>query len=229
MKSSSRFQLLSALSLLGSAGLARADDWVIHATCDNQFAAYFGTATATNFLAGTGNSWPTTYTFSATGRDPSNFIYVATASDQTQAQGFIGDFTNTTNGQIAVTGDGLWEVFPAGAFLTQMGLPPGPWPASQMPTQAQVDIAIAYASANSLWRAPGLGGLNGVGPWGTRPGISSNARWIWNNSNGSPDPTQGSVNHDEFLVFRVNGAAPAPGAMALLALAGIASARRSRR
>lgn len=222
-------RLVGLAVLCASSSFALADDWTIHATCDNQFAIYFGSSTATDFAAGSGNNWGATYTFTATGRDPSNYIYVATASDQTQAQGFIGDFTNTTAGRIAVTGDDLWQVFPAGAFLSQMGLGSGPWPASLMPTQAQVDTAIAYATANNLWRAPGLGGLNGVGPWGTRPDISPNARWIWNNSNGSPDPTQGSVNHDEFLVFRVTGAAPTPGAFALLAFAGAAGARRKRR
>lgn len=221
-----RGMLVFAVCSMGAS--AWGDDWVIHATCDNQFAAYFGTATGTNFFAGDGNSWPTTYTYTATGRNPNDYIYVATASDQSTAQGFIADFTNTTTGRTTITGDSLWEVFPAGAFLAELGMGPGPWPASLMPTQTQVDTAIAYATSHNLWRAPGLGGVNGVGPWGFRPGISAEARWIWNNSNGSPDPTQGSVNHDEFLVFRVTGAAPEPGAMALLGLAGAVMSRRRR-
>ncbi len=215
--------LLAAVS-----GVARADDWVMHVTCDNQFHAYFGGPTGTNFDAGGGNSWPTTFTLNANGRSPLDYLYVATASDQTQAQGLIGDFTNLTTGLVSVTGDAVWEVFPAGAHLSEMGMGAGPWPASLMPTQAQVDTAIAFATANSLWIAPGNGDLNGASPWGFRTGISASARWIWHNSNGSANPTQGSVNHDEFLVFRVAGAVPAPGTTGLALLGVVAGLRRRR-
>ncbi len=220
--------LASVMVCLTAASACRADDWVMHLTCDNQFDLYFGTPAATTSFEGGGTSWPTTFTFSATGRATSDYIYVATASDQTQAQGFIGDFTNTTVGRTSITGDAVWQVFNAGAFLSQMGLGPGPWPASLQPTRAQVDIAIAYATQQNLWVAPTSGGQNGVGPWGLRPSIDANARWIWYNANGSPDPTQGSFNHDEFLVFRLAGIVPAPGSLAFLVLGATAVSRRRR-
>lgn len=224
-----RRQLLGSLVVcLVAASVCRADDWTMHLTCDNQFDLYFGTPGATTSFEGGGTSWSTTYTFSATGRAPSDYIYVATASDQTQAQGFIGDFTNTTAARTSFTGDAVWQVFNAGAYLSQMGLGSGPWPASLQPTRAQVDTAIAYANANNRWVAPTSGGQNGVGPWGLRPNIDANARWIWYNANGSPDPTQGSFNHDEFLVFRLAGIVPAPGALAPLALALLGASRRRR-
>lgn len=225
----SRMASLACLvAVAGASVSARGDDWVMHVTCDNQFHAYFGGPTATNFDAGGGDNWGTTYTLNANGRASLDYMYVATASDQSTAQGLIGDFTNTTTGRVSVTGDAIWEVFPAGAHLSQMGMGSGPWPPSLMPTQAQVDTAIAFATANNLWIAPGHGGLNGVSPWGLRPGISTDARWIWNNSNGSADPTQGSFNHDEFLVFRVAGAVPAPGGAALAMLGAVAGLRRRR-
>ncbi|MBL8746924.1 MAG: hypothetical protein JNK58_11275 [Phycisphaerae bacterium] len=207
---------------------ARADDWVINMTVDNQFDCYFGTPFSTNFLAGSGNNWSNTYTFNALGRLPTDYLYVATSSDQNVAQGMIGTFANTTTNMTTDTGDLVWEVFPAGQYLQQMGLGNGPWPPSLQPTQAQVDIAINYAETNGLWVTPVAGGFNGVAPWGTRPGISNNARWIWHSANGDPDPTSPGFNHDEFLVFRIAGAVPAPGAVSLLSLAAVGLMRRSR-
>ncbi|MBX3382627.1 MAG: PEP-CTERM sorting domain-containing protein [Phycisphaeraceae bacterium] len=220
--------LIAAAASLAAALPAAGDDWLINMTVDNRFDVYFGTPTATNFYAGGGNNWTVTYTITATGRAATDYLYVATASDRAVAQGFIGEFTNTTTNLTTVTGDAIWEVFPAGAYLTQLGLGPGPWPTNVQPTQAQVDLAIAYATINNLWVTPGNGGINGVSPWGARPGISPNARWIWHNANNAPDPTIGGFNHDEFLVFRIAGAVPTPGALALLGMGGLVAARRRR-
>lgn len=92
---------------------------------------------------------------------------------------------------------------------------------------AQVNAAVNYATNNNLWVQPVAGGVNGVGPWGFRSGISANARWIWHSANGDPDPTTPGHNHDEFLVFRIAGAVPTPGAATLVGLAiGVATRRR---
>jgi len=208
-----------------------ANDWTMSLTCDNQFSLYFGTPTATNFYAGGGNNWPITYTFNATGRANSDYIYVSTASDRAVAQGLIGQFTNTTLNRTSLTGDSEWEVFPAGRYLTQLGFT-NPWPANLLPTTGQVDAAIAYAQANNFWiptsTAPG-NNLNGVSPWGLRPGISAQAQWIWHAASGGPaDPLRGGYNHEEFLIFRLAGAVPTPGALALLGLAAIPASRRKR-
>jgi len=188
-----------------------ADDWSMHLTVDNEFRVYFGSAAATSFYAGDGTFWGNTYNFAATNRPPSDFVYVVTASDQTQAQGFIGEFTNTTTSVTALTGGPAWQVFPAGAYAATNPFAPLPWPPSQMPTQAQIDTAIAYATANNLWVTPTSppGYTNGVGPWGLRPNIPAAAAWIWYDSGrngGPPSPLIGSFNHDEFLVFRIRGA-----------------------
>lgn len=219
---------LAALVIGCGSTVAFADDWVISMTVDNQFDCYYGTPFATNFLAGSGNNWTTTYTFNALGRLPTDYLYVATSSDQAVAQGFIGTFKNLTTNLTTDTGDLVWEVFPAGQYLQQMGLGSGPWPASLQPTQAQVDIAINYAETNNLWVTPVAGGYNGVAPWGFRTGISTNARWIWHSANGDPDPTSPGFNHDEFLVFRIAGAVPTPGAAVLAGFALAAAARRRR-
>lgn len=217
------------------AGELRADDWEIHITVDNQYDVYFGDGTSTDFFAGGDTNWATTETWIALDRDPNDFLYVATASDHWIAQGFLADFINTTENVTIRTGSGIWEVFPAGAYLEDIDPSwPNPWPPSQMPTQSQVDDAIAYATANDLWvtpsSAPGYENGSNPDPWGTRPDISDEAAWIWYDSGGdpgggSPPPPFDGFNHDEFLVFRVPNI-PEPASLALLAVAGAFALRR---
>ena len=190
-------------------GVNKSDNWTTKITVDNRYTIYFGSATATDTVAGTDATWTTTETWNATGRPTTDYVYVATASDQSTAQGLLAEFSNTTQGYTFLTGALEWQVFPAGRYAATNPYFPGQWPASTMPTQAQVDTAIAYATANGLWAAPSsaTGYTNGAAPWGTRPGISSIAQWIWFESGNVPGGTYPSPfeggNHDEFLVFRV--------------------------
>jgi Putative metal-binding motif len=186
------------------------EDWDMYLTVDNQFDVYFGTPTGTTgTVVGGGGNWTVEFHFTAVDRQPTDYLYVATASDQLVAQGFIGTFTNVTLGKTTNTGDDVWEVFP--------------WPVSQMPTQAQVDTAIAYAQEHDLWVTPvGAAGYDNDPttltdpysyPWvgTTYVNIPIDADWIWHQSETiysglRPSPLEG-YNHDEFLVFRVAGAA----------------------
>jgi hypothetical protein len=225
--------LLALLSLAGAPAFA--DDWVMHMTVDNEYDVYFGDALATDYHAGGDSNWQTTETWHAYGRDPGDYLYVATASDHFVAQGFLGDFTNTTLGSTIETGNSVWQVFPAGKYWPLINPSwPNPWPAWQMPTQAQVDQAIAYAETHGLWgsptQVPGYDNSSNPPPWQNRPGISPTANWIWYNS--GKDPGGGTYpvpfngfNHDEFLVFRVPNIAPEPSTLALL-LVGLAALRR---
>ncbi|MCC6428634.1 MAG: LamG domain-containing protein, partial [Phycisphaerales bacterium] len=190
-------------------------------TVDNQFDAYFGTAMATTFFAGTSANWKIPVKLTALNRAPTDFVYVATASDQSVAQGFLGTFTNTTTGKTFDTGDSAWEVFPAGAHLQALFNMNGPWPAGVMPTQAQVDAAIAYATGNGLWQAtdgfPNWDNrvLGNITIWGHLAAVPATAKWIWHNT-GSANPLRPGANHDEFLIFRIAGAAgagPCPGSL----------------
>jgi len=185
---------------------------------------YFGTPTGTTgTLVGGGASWPTEFHFTAVDRLPTDYLYVATASDHLVAQGFIGTFTNVTLGKTTDTGDDVWQVFPAGAYVETNPYGTDPWPASLMPTQAQVDTAIAFAQENDLWVTPvGAAGYDNDPSTPTDPysypwtgaayvHIPTWADWIWYQSEdyvsgALPSPLQG-YNHDEFLVFRVAGAA----------------------
>ncbi len=231
------------LIVAGAAGVAHADNWDIHLTVDNQFDVYYGTPFATNYFAGGGNNWTVEYSFTALGRPSTDYLYVATASDFSAAQGFIATFKNTTLNTKLNTSTVGWQVFPAGKYLQPLFGISGPWPASTMPTQAQVDAAINYATTNNLWVAPSTAPGYDNDPstpltpytwiWPTSlPNVDKSAEWIWYDSGRSPGwpsflpaPFAG-FNHDEFLVFRVPGVAPEPTSVALLALGGIGLLRR---
>lgn len=230
---------LRACALIVLAGApALADDWTMTITVDNQYDIYFGTNTTTNFFAGGDSTWSTVETYNAFGRAPTDYLYVTTASDYSVAQGFMGVFTNTTTGNTIKTGNAAWEVFPAGKFLQLIDPTwPAVWPINLQPTQSETDQAIAYAEANGLWQPtsfdPTWTNASHAGPWPTNlPGLPGDANWIWHDagvSGGSYPAPYGGANHDEFLIFRIAGAAtPTPGAGAALSLAGLALLRRRR-
>lgn len=222
--------LLVAVGVPASSALA--DNWTMNLTADNFYRVYFGTPTTTTFFAG-GGSWPTVANITALNRPSTDYLYVQTHSDYSTGQGFLGTFTNTTTATTVSTDLTNWQVFPAGAYLAQLGYSFNTWPAFQTPTQAQVDAAILYATTNGLWVAPagGPGYFNTVGSpiWGPIGTIAPGAQWIWHNSNNSANPLIPGFNHDEFLVFRYRGAVPTPAGLGLLAAAGVVGGRRKRR
>jgi len=214
-----------------------ADDWTIKMTVDNQYDVYFGDSMSTSLVVGGDTNWMTTETWNVTGAGPSDFLYVSTASDHAVAQGFLGEFENTTQNVTIETGSGLWEVFPAGEWLQVIDASwPAVWPPSVMPTQAEVDQAIAFATTNSLWQTPDSHPdyQNSMSPlpWGTQAGISGTAWWIWHDSGDQASPAPypapfDGFNHDEFLIFRVPNV-PEPASAGLLALGSMVVLRRRR-
>lgn len=215
---------------------AFADNWTANITVDNQYDIYFGTPTTTNFYAGGDTDWTTTETWTATGRPSTDYLYVATASDHSVAQGFLGEFTNTTQSITFRTGSPFWDVFAAGPWLNTLYGMGGSWPAGTQPTQAQVDTAINFATTNNLWQTPDTyldwdnRASGNITTWGTRPGIANSAEWIWHIGSGLPpttNPFSPGADHDEFLIFRV-ASVPAPGAAILLILGALPATRRRR-
>lgn len=220
---------------LAAHALAQNDIWSIHMTVDNQFDAYSGTANAATMLRGSGNSWSTAYPFTLTGMSASDYFYVATSSDRSGAQGFVGDFRNVTTGQTFNTGSPQWQVYPVGAYLQQVNAAwPTVWPGQQQPTMNEVNQALAYAASHpSVWITPATF-LNydnrvtgNITPWGHRATIDPSAQWIWNNTTPASSPFTPGRNHNEFLIFRVPGV-PTPGSLALLGFGGLAAVRRRR-
>ena len=232
----------AALSAIGLCLLlpiqAQGDNWSMSITVDNEYDVYFGDQFLTTpTYAGGDTNWMDTETWSVLGVNPTDFLYVATASDQNVAQGFIGVFTNLTTANTFVTSDDTgtpWEVFPAGEYLAALNaidssIPATVWPSTTgQPTMSQVQTAVNYATVNNLWvtptSAPGYDNGSSPLPWGGRPGIPANAEWIWydtglDSPTSYPAPFEG-FNHAEFLVFRVPGVpesskVPEPASVAL--------------
>lgn len=136
-------------------------------TADNSFNTYVSTADDSSdpldlFLSG--NNWETTYTGStsplAAGQD---YYLLIEASDAGGIAGMIGHFTL----------DGTDHEFYDGSQHIQTN---SDWVGNNSGFNG------SYTGANNL-------GNNGVGPWGFRSGISSNAHWLWMgdpyNNNGS--------------------------------------------
>lgn len=226
-----------ALSVLVlSAGSAFAlDTWQVKMTVDNQYAAYVGTNSSTvGSVVQADSNWFSTEIFTVSGMSASDYFYVATASDASVAQGFLGEFNNLTQSLNFNTGGPQWEVLPAGAYLQQIDASwPATWGFNQMPTQGEVNQALAWAASNSwAWQTPAefLNWDNrvvgNITTWGHQPAIDASAEWIWHNT-GTGNPFNPGFSHDEFLIFRVAGV-PAPGGVAMLGLGGLAIGRRRR-
>src|SRR5690606_11487807 len=118
------------------------------------------------------------------------------------------------------------EVFAAGAHEATNPYWPAAWPQSQLPTQAEVDTAIAYVQQNNLWVAPvshaefdnnsSTPTTPYEDPWTPHyDNIPFDAEWIWHDSGKAPADLPGGYNipapfegfdHDEFLIFRISGA-----------------------
>jgi hypothetical protein len=123
-------------------------------------------------LVASGNNWPTTFSISAAALTPgvTNYLQVEVINYGLQG-GFIGDFTLSDTGFHFANG-------------------------TQSISTETTDWSGIYNNSNSTvvaqpWVQPTGGttsfGANGVSPWGTRPGISAGADWIWpNDANSLP-------------------------------------------
>lgn len=155
-----------------------------------------------------------TFTFETAG-----VVYIAAWSDKSVAQGLVGQLSNGI--ETIYSGDARWQVFATG-ISRNTGDP--------HPLAAEIASQVALADANNLWGTPFVGGQNlaSTAPWGKIPEIQTDARWMWNQIAGVANPLQGGANHDEYLIFRIDAAVPAPGAAAVLASVGLVGLRRRR-
>ncbi|MBU1195557.1 MAG: PEP-CTERM sorting domain-containing protein [Proteobacteria bacterium] len=189
-------------------------------TADNHYGLYFGSGdgssitfvgrneTATGGSAGTYNwSVAEIYNFNANEGD---YIYIAAWSDDSVAQGWIGQFLTGTSSILSNTSE--WEV-----ALTFQDLGTN----SPAPTEASLGSEIATA----IWNPVTNSIDHGSSPWGWVAGISSDADWIWGSS-----LTPGS-NYGEYQIFRtqVNAPVPEPATMMLFGIGLLGLAGVSRR
>jgi len=213
---------ISAAAALGA--VSSAHGALIHATitADNHYAVY-GVSGGSIFKVG-GNeighsgspgtyNWsrPETWSFIT-----ENTLYIAAWSDDAVAQGLLAQLT--ADGLPLHSGDARWEVFTTGVDL-DTGAP--------HPSAGTITGFVNTANTGGLWASPFIGGNNGIAPWGTVPGITSDARWMWANVAGDANPLIGGSAAGEMLIFRV--AVPTPGAAAMAGVALMMGLRMRRR
>ena len=221
MKNSIR--MIIAAGIVAACGTAANADFVTGTvTADNHYAMYSSTGNVFSYHGGnelgaggsTGGynwSYAESYSFEA-----GDYIYIAAWSDDAVAQGVLAEISTTSLGTI-LSGDPRWQVYAT-------GLNRGDGDAH--PLAADVAGYVGFADANTLWQNPFVGGNNGVSPWSTIAGISTDAQWMWHGSEEDADPLNGGSGAGEMLIFRT--AVPAPGALAVMGLGGLLAARRRR-
>jgi hypothetical protein len=176
-----RFSIVAMLAvvLLSVAGRAMATDISGNLTVDNAFFAYISTnPSVLGTLVASGNSWPTTFSFSDTlTPGVTNYLQIE-AINYGAWGGLLGQFTLSDTGfmfangsQTLLTDTTDW----VGNFYNlNSSVTPQPW---VQPSGSVVSF-----------------GPNSVGPWGTRPGIDSGALWIWP-TDADTDPYYGACQY----------------------------------
>ncbi|MBY0522201.1 MAG: putative Ig domain-containing protein [Gemmataceae bacterium] len=163
-------------------------------TADNHYGLYRGSAdgSALTFIGrnetgywgnpGTYNwSLPETYTFQAS---PGDYLYVL-AWDDGGPQGWIGQFD--LNGVPLYSDTSHWQ------YTVSAGANPGE--NGDVPALSAVAATIAGAS----WANPAATAANGSSPWGTIPGLSSNAQFVWHDTLGADSTSDG-----HYVIYRTS-------------------------
>jgi hypothetical protein len=169
--------IIGSVALAMVATSANASTLNLNLTADNEFKVYLSTDDSVlGTPIGAGNDWQTTYSFSqALGSASTYFIHII-GTNWTDVNGFP-QFPRFDSGNPNAL-IGTFNIM-GGEFVFGNGT-------SSISTDTTYWKAVA-ADDNTSWTTPTLApqsfGPNGTAPWGTRPGISSSAEFIWS----SPD------------------------------------------
>ncbi|WP_433691686.1 PEP-CTERM sorting domain-containing protein [Herbaspirillum seropedicae] len=186
--------LLAALFLAANISTGQANATTLNSTLnvDNTFRLYLSTSNnSLGTLVGSGNDWPTTYSFSsALTAGVTNFLHIV-ATNEGGPGGLLGAFT-LSDGNFKFA-NGTQTLLSGDAGLTQ-------------------NLTGVGAPGNATVNE----GANGVGPWGGRSGYGSlSPQWVWNyySNNG------GDFNTVYFSASILSThAVPEPGSIALMGL-----------
>ncbi|MBY0526541.1 MAG: cadherin-like domain-containing protein [Gemmataceae bacterium] len=161
-------------------------------TADNHYGLYRGSADASslsligrNEVGFNGNpgpynwSLPETYTFQAS---PGDYLYVL-AWDDGGPQAWIGQFD--LNGVPLYSDISHWQ------YTVSAGANPGE--NGDVPALS----AVAATIASATWANPGASAANGSSPWGTIPGLSANAQFVWHDTLGADSTSDG-----HYVIYR---------------------------
>jgi hypothetical protein len=194
---------LAAPLFLSGINPVYADTVTATLTADNHYALYYGDANGNNLTyvgrnedSVIGNpgqynwSLPETWNINV---PVGKYLFVL-AWDDGGPQSWIGEFTLPGNKK-------LYSTLTDWQFMVATGFNPGGPPATNFPSLATVQNDITTGT----WAAPLASAVNGTGPWGTIPGISASAKFIWHDT-----LNDSSTSDAHYAIFRTNEAVVVP-------------------
>ena len=205
--------ILCLLAVALTVSMAKADTLSGALTADNSFIAYLSTSpTVQGVGIASGTDWGTTYTLTPQALTPGTTYYLQIDGHN----GIFPDYVGPNAGPGSIIGSFNLS---GSSFQFSNG--------SQSLLTDAADWTYSYTAFGAAAITPTEWGANGVGPWGTRSGISGSAQWIW-------DANFDYAASDLFFettITPLTSPIPEPGSLfllgsGLLALSGLVARRR---